>query len=995
MRFLKTIGPLLILLLVMGLSAKAQYYVPLNGQIDSTLVLPKMGGDTVYLVSESLTVVEGGALHVEAGVQMYFGQSACLRVDGGSLVLDGKKDNPIYLRCYEFSHDWAGIQLKNSSMEGAIRLSNVEVVGALSALTAAACDHVVISNCTFNNYYAGKGIELIDCNNFLVDSCFFYQCIAGIELKAQGSDSENNRVSHCIFDQGQINMEVSNVGYGYKCRNNIISDNCFQGAATAISFESVGGLADKNAKNFILGNLISSELPSGSGNYSSYGIKAAMDSLVIRNNVFWSNDEAITMLRVCQLVVEHNTFYDNQHTLTNLLAAGSVCFVGNTVSEASTRIVNYPSGKSRMNRNNFLHYNKNVTLFSNVSPEDVDMRNNYWDTQSTEDIDALILDKHDAPLLGEIFYEGFLPECDTDAPISPPFAVKQQFVNGSWLVSWDENPERDLSHYVVFYGDFNHYKFANYIDSVYGNSYVLSSHQSDNVAVMACDRAYDPVVYASVGQSAYAFATYYPYAGEDGELCAPELGYTIGNATIPYPSNFVWKTSGTGVFSDSLSLMPTYYPSEADYDLGEVVLTLCAVSNGIMKMDEMQLRLYKELKVFAGEDYYSGLNRLVVVDQASADNYDSIRWFSLGDGLFEDATVIHTVYYPGDGDRQQRYVELVLRAWAHCGIAEDTIRYDLYEEFMLEGRTWSDGLQLPNIQVVAAGLNDGNPFFSGFYRTISDAEGRFRFESLLPDTYILYAFPDTVDMNRGGAYYLGDYQWNESNMIVVDGDVYDVDMDLPRLEKGFAVGAGRISGVFDYPEMPFKASDFYCESWLRENDGQRYCEGGLSNVGVILLNATKQRLLGFALTDAKGCFHFDNLPFGTYHVLSDIPRYGRGVCEEVVLSPEQPTVEGMNLYIDTNGRVASQRQTTQDLLQELRVYPNPTDGEIVVSGLESLGTYVFMIVNPLGTMVGQQRSLQADWLGECVLPVQDLSVGLYFITVSGTTGKKIVKFVKH
>lgn len=995
MRLRKTIGPLLILLLVMGLSAKAQHYVLLNGQVDSTLVLPKMGGDSVYLVNESLTVVEGGALQVEAGCQLYFGQSAYLRVDGGSLVLDGKKDEPIYLRCYEFSHDWAGIQLINNSMEGAIRLSNVEVVGALSALTASACHHVVIQNCTFNNYYAGKGIELIDCSNFLIDSCFFYQCISGIELKAKGSDSENNRVSHCIFDQGQINMEVSNVGYGYKCRNNIISDNCFQGAATAISFESVGGLTDKNAKNFILGNLISSDLPSGSGNYSSYGIKAAMDSLVIRNNVFWSNDEAITMLRVCHLVVEHNTFYDNQFTLTNLLSAGSVNFVGNTVSEASRRIVNYPSGKSRMNRNNFLHYNKNVTLFANVSSEDINMRNNYWDTQSTEVIDALILDKHDASALGEIVYEGFLPECDTNAPMSPPFAVKQQFVNGSWLVSWDENPERDLDHYVVFYGDFNHYKFANYIDAVYGNSYVLSSQQSDNVAVMACDRAYDPDVYASVGQSAYAFATYYPYAGEDGELCAPELGYTIGNATIPYPSNFVWETSGTGVFSDSLSLMPTYYPSAADFDKGEVELTLCAVSNGIMKVDKMQLRLYKEIKVFAGEDFYSGLNRPIIVDQASADNFDSIRWFSLGDGLFEDATVLQTVYYPGDTDKQKRYVELVLRAWAHCGVAEDTIRYDLYEEFMLEGKIWSNGLQCTNTQVIAAGLNDGNPFFSGFYRTVSDAEGRFKFESLLPDTYILYAFPDTVDMRMGGAYYLGDYQWNESNLIVVDGDVYDVDIDLPRLQQGFAVGSGRISGVFDYPEMPFKASDFYCASWLRESEGRRYCEGGLSNVGVILLNATKQRLLGFTLTDAKGDFHFDHLPFGTYHVLSDVPRYGRGVCEEVVLSPEQPTIEGLHLYIDGNGRVATRQQTIENLPQELLVYPNPTEKVIVVGGLESLGNYEFMIVNPMGGLVGPKRLLQADLLGECVLSVQDLPVGLYFITVSGKTGKTTVKFVKY
>ena len=995
MRLHKTIVPLLLLLLVMGLSVKAQYYIPLDGKIDTTLVLPKLGADSAYLVNESLTVVEEGVLHVESGVQMYFGQSAFLLVDGGSLVLDGQKDDPVYLRCYEFSHDWAGIQLRNDTVEGLVRLSNVEVVGALSALNASSCSNVIINNCTFNNYYAGKGLELVDCSNFLIDSCFFYQCISGIELKAQEGDSENNRISHCIFDQGQINLEVSNVGYGYKCCNNFITDNCFQGAATAISFVSVGGLTDKNTKNFILNNLISSDLPAGGGNYSSYGIKAAMDSLVIRNNVFWSNDEAITMLRVCQLVVEHNTFYDNEKPITHLKETGSVSFVGNTISEAKKRIVDFPSGKSRMNGNNFLHCRNDAILFANVSKEDIDMRWNCWGTFSEEDIENVILDQHDAPALGEIIYKTFLLECDTTVPIAPPFLVKKQFVNGSWLISWDNNLEADLDHYVLFYGDFNYYKFTHHIDSIFGNTCIVTSQQAENVSVMACDRAYNPDVYASVGQSAYAFATFYPYAGEDGVLCAPETGFTISNATNPDMSSCEWLTSGSGEFSNSHSLTPTYYPSEADFDAGEVTLTLRVLSKNVVKTDDMQLKLYKELRVFAGEDYYSGLNRPIVVDQAFAENFDSIRWFSHGDGSFEDGTALQTVYHPGIRDKQQRYVELVLKGWSYCGSTEDTVRFDLYEEVALEGRTWSDGMPCPNAQVIAAGLIDGNPFFSGFYRTVSDAEGRFKFESLLPDTYILYAFPDTVEMTAGGAYYLGDFQWNESNMIVVDGDVYDVDINLPRLQQGFAVGAGRISGVFDYPEIPFKADDFYCKSWLRENNGQPYCEGGLSNVGVLLLNATKQRLLGFALTDAKGEFRFNNLPFGTYHVLSDVPRYGRGVCEEVNLSPEQPLVEGLHLFIDPNGRVALRQQAAGTQLQGLNVYPNPADKEIVISGLESLEKYELMIVNLMGSPVGAQRMLQANMLGTCVLSVEDLPSGLYFIAVNGKSGKGMVKFVKQ
>ena len=84
---------MVLLLMAQGLSVEAQHYVPINGELDTLMVLPKLGGDSVYWVNESLTVVEGGTLRVEGGVKMYFGQSAYLRVDGGSLLLEGQ------LRC--------------------------------------------------------------------------------------------------------------------------------------------------------------------------------------------------------------------------------------------------------------------------------------------------------------------------------------------------------------------------------------------------------------------------------------------------------------------------------------------------------------------------------------------------------------------------------------------------------------------------------------------------------------------------------------------------------------------------------------------------------------------------------------------------------------------------------------------------------------------------------------------------------------------------------
>ncbi len=997
MKPLKFIRHLLILLLLtQGFWAAAQHYVPINGALDTLRVLPKLGGDSAYLVNESLTVVEGGDLRVEGGVKMYFGQSAYLRVDGGRLVLDGQRNDSIYLLCYEFSHDWAGVQLQNVTEEDSVRLSYVDAVGALTALNASTSSHVIINHCTFNNYYAGKGVELVDCSNFLIDSCFFYQCVSGIELKARTDDSEDNRFSHNIFDQGQINIEMSNVGYGFKCNRNHISDNCFQGAATAVSFETVGGISDKGATNYIENNLISSDLPEGGSGYSSYGIKAAMDTLVIRNNVFWSNDEAVRMMRVCHLVFERNTFFENELVLTNLQAAGSVVFTGNTISEAKKRIVSFPSGKSRMNGNNFLHYKKDLNLFANVSTENIDMRNNYWDAESVDEIESVILDGHDSPSLGEVVYEPRLSECDTAAPIAPPFLVKKQFVGNKWLISWDENMEQDVDHYVLFYGGFNYYKFANHIDGIDKNSYMITPQQTENVAVVACDRAYNPDVYASVGQSAYAFASYYPYAGPDGSLCASLSGYYIKEASIPYMySNFVWRTSGTGAFSDSLSLRTYYYPSEADYDVGEVTLTLRVTSNGTIKTDVMHLDLYKALDVYAGEDGFSGIDRPLYLDQAEAYNYDSLRWHSSGDGRFEDSLALQTVYHIGDLDKERGYVELVLEAWSFCGYAFDVVRFDLFKDYSLEGRTWSGGVLHPNTQVIAASLGDDNPFVSGFYRTVSDEAGFFKFDALLPDTYILYAFPDTLDADAGACYYLGDLQWNESNMIEVDGNVYDVDIVLPALVQGFNTGDGHIGGVFDMPDNPFKGRDFYCHSWLSEGSDNDYCDGGLSNVGLLLLNATKQRVLGFALTDYAGEFSFNNLPFGTYQVMADLPRYGRGMCEEITLSAEQPAVEGLHLFVNREGRVCMKYPNEVAALAQLHVYPNPTEDLLTVSGLDANAVYKVFVQNSLGVTVLSDVQVSSNLLGELQMSVGGLPAGMYCICVKGDSDLRMVKFVKR
>ncbi len=985
----------ILLMALLGTNVKAQHYIPIDGDISDAITLPRLGGDSAYLVNDAIHVTQGGALDIESGVRIYFGQSAYIRIDGGQLNMNGTQNDSIYLLCYEFTHDWAGIQLKNISDEQTVNINYIKAVGATSAISGSMSSGASIRHCGFYNYYAGKGIDLNDCNNFIIDSCLFSQCVSGIELKATSGDSQGNQFSHNIFDQGQINISVSNVNYGRKCRNNYICGNCFQDAATAIYFESVGGVLYNEGKNYILDNIISSKLPEENTNYSSYGIKAAMDSLVIRNNVFWHNDEAITMLRNCHLVIEQNTFYENDYAITNLTPLSSVIFNNNTVSEADHMIVEFVNGEAEAHDNNIMSPKSGTIIIANGSENDIDMRHNYWSTQSEIEINEMIYDQYDNPALGIIDYSDYLSIPDTAAPISPPHMVKKQFIDGTWCISWDENPEADLDHYILFYGDFNYYKFSRQSDEIYGNSFLMPSQSVENIAVMACEQQYDIEAYAHHGKSAYAFASYYPFAGHDDYLCAPSEGYFIKNANIPYTYNsFVWQTSGTGTFSDPLSLRPTYFPSEEDFEEGEVTLTLRVIYGGEIKTDSFVLTLHKQLSIFAGNDDFSGLLDPITINDASALNADSIRWQSIGDGHFNDATMLHPTYYLGESDIEQQQVVLIIEGWSFCGHESDTVIYDLYETFSLEGMTWSGGVPRQNTQVVAAALRNTNPFITEFYRTVSDEEGRFSFTKLLPNTYMLYAFPDTLNATVAGVYYLGDMQWNESNMILVDGNVYDIDIDLPKLDENFGSGSGHIQGVFELPGSAFTANEFYCSSWLQEGYETQFCDGGLSNIGVVLMNSTKQRVLGFTLTDAKGRFKFDHLPFGTYHVMADVPRFGRGTGESFTLSPQVPSIEDIHLYIDSRGQVAMQKSHGDQNSNKPQVYPNPCDSKLIVDKLDARCLYSVSIVNSLGLTLSQNSST-SDLLGQISIDTSQLPNGTYFIRLVSENTNETIKFIKR
>jgi len=78
------------------------------------------------------------------------------------------------------------------------------------------------------------------------------------------------------------------------------------------------------------------------------------------------------------------------------------------------------------------------------------------------------------------------------------------------------------------------------------------------------------------------------FAGPDDEICENNDFQCLGSATNY--SSVSWASSGTGIFDTNETLSPVYFPSEEDYQLGNVALTLNIVDNeNEAYSDEMNL----------------------------------------------------------------------------------------------------------------------------------------------------------------------------------------------------------------------------------------------------------------------------------------------------------------------------------------------------------------------------------------------------------------------
>jgi hypothetical protein len=156
--------------------------------------------------------------------------------------------------------------------------------------------------------------------------------------------------------------------------------------------------------------------------------------------------------------------------------------------------------------------------------------------------------------------------------------------------------------------------------------------------------------------------TQYPQvnAGDDGTICAGS-SYQISAGASGF-DEIVWLSAGDGTFSDPFSLNTVYFPGTNDVLNTGVELSLVAQPQFPCQQD-VQDDFYLSIQplpfVDAGSDDTSCVNTSVELNGES-ENCQAIVWSTLGDGTFDNSTILNPSYFPGNDDLQAGVVTLEL-----------------------------------------------------------------------------------------------------------------------------------------------------------------------------------------------------------------------------------------------------------------------------------------------------------------------------------------------
>lgn len=991
-----------------------------------------------YIVVETLIVPEGITLTIEPGTEIFFMVTTSVSIEGGTLIANGSPEQPILFDA-QTDNKWDGLNFfvsrtlfdgQGNYLSGNI-LRYISIKQTTKAVVLADSAMVMADNINVIN--GDYGIYLQSGSTLLLTSSVIDQCSYGMYIKNSG----NNTISSCRISNCDIGIFFPSTN---ESSHNLISNNTLSYNRNIALFMSIG--QSKIQFNRIYGNTVEynniglhignggigdlgyNSLVSNIVQYNDIGIKLSQDADTLRANLIESNATGVILAKannnhILNNIIQNNTqpgliltdgsslntvsgngIYSNytgikvthkdfKYSINNLFSYNSLS--GN-LNEAFL----FESGPQKPLVFNSIVGNRDTAILVNRFETDLEAPGNWFGTADTTKIDSLIFDYFDNEIYGKVIYKPFLTYPDPQAPISKPRMAIKRLIGNRISVDWLNNPEMDLAGYKVYYGHGPGTLFSDVIDVGPDTLALISGiGLEDPLAVTAYDTEANGNADQFEGhESAYSYAIAGPYTGNDTLICM-DAGYLAVNATAPDGQILVWTSSGDGVFTGPSNLTTLYSPGPADILNGLVTLTLSQQMPQFMLTDEIVVSISGVPALYAGNDTIINQHETFFTSSAEAANYTKLLWTTTGDGSFVDSLALLTSYLPGAADITLGYVSLILNLTSFCGNLSDTVRLEIIPSYAVNGKVHRQSQPAGDGIVVAINtVADSHRAISTVY---TNSEGEFGFNNLPVGNYFLYAISDPQANHQWiPTYYAEKSFWQTAYRLPLNTDVFDVDINLLRINDALPAGTGSISGFFNYAEKSGDDDSIYMKPWFTDNYYRFGSNPGIpaANHVVLLMNTQLNRIFGWELTSVDGAFYFDQLPFGSYRLWGEKAGYVNSLSPVITLSTANSGVEGVLLSVNHKNIEVTLPGDEIPAKMKGILYPNPARESVWINpaGISPEEPVELNIYTSDGRLVMQIRTEMGMPAGNGQVDISGLKTGLYLVTmISGNNAAVSMK----
>lgn len=1024
-------GKLVLILVLLMFSCRQHLYAQqiLAGTMSADRTLSPDEFD-YYVVTDNYIVPQGITLTIMPGTRLRIMVGMSIKVEQGDLIATGTAEEPVVFEAWDPQKKWKGISFSNSQtilddnnqyVSGSILSHAVireilqEPAISLNDTSILLAEHIKLENCDYGIKLntesrlllfestinmCSYGIYILSSGNNVIKNCNITNCDIGINFASNSISQyniiENNNISYneliALFIPGNSRIQhnkikgntITNNTIGLHVGNSGDADTGYNAVTHNIVQYNGVGIKQSEDSDTLYYNLIEN---------NSTGLLLTKASFnTIRNNIVRNNGEAGIRLQEVSNdnLFEQNTIYDNR---TAVRIDTSYCtgntFRYNSITGNRVETFHIGSGPQQIIEYNTILSGSDTSSFLNRSVHNVMAPNNYWGTADTAVINNIISDIHDYPKYGEVMYKPFSGEPDIETPISRPMMAIKRLINNEVHVNWWPNKEVDLAGYRVYYGAEPETITDNLLDTLI----VIQGISFDEmVKVTAYDNMADGTDDRYEGhESAFTIAIAGPYAGGMNSVCSGNEYFTGPATAIEYES-LQWITAGDGTFLDTHALHTYYMPGFNDKALGYVNLSLSINTlSGITLTDSMQLDILDYLIIDAGKDTLIIEGFEFKTTESMAQNYTGLQWTTAGDGSYEYADSLLTAYIPGVQDIKNGWVKLTLTISSDCGSLSDDIILSIIPGYDISG-TVTRSLQ-PQGGAIILAYHAGEQGTRAITTSTSNSEGVFMLKGITEGDYYIYAVPDPADVNSHiPTYYATRYSWEPAYLMKLNQDVYDVDIELRKLDLVLPLGQGTISGLFTYEGEPDSDFGLYNRQWFDHTTGNPFIpQAGdaypAANHVVLLMNSELTKITGWTLSNLDGSFTFTGLPYGAYRLWGEKAGYTNKISPIIYITPENSNVVEVELTVDKQQKLI-EAYVEEPVSGEGILYPNPAENYFYINaiGLEGEMDVEIEIINEKGLVVVNSAVQRTSASSFGPVDVAGLGQGIYLCVIKSSSG---------